>query len=294
MTQEWPAGNETPMSLNVAYLFRGVEGGITMLEEETYIFNALSPSGKYGSPLKMDEPHETAFVSRWPENKFPLKVFIGADYGYLFTPNELKQITQIVQNALLRFHSIHPACFRFTLVNEREDADVVLKCRRSAWPGSQHCTPEMGQAKQLQRAEITLCIPKNAPHPKILLEVVHNLLHALGVYGHSNNATDSGTKDWSPEQQVLTSRDIKTLLLLYRCPLALTKKDLQLLWQVYQQNYLSQSSNPVLEEIINVRDSHEAAVIGNGMPFEKVNGLSRREIILQESFSQYIQRLGST
>jgi hypothetical protein len=280
------------MSINFAYLFQGINRGLTHLEEETYILEALKTNnGKHGyQSYVAEEIPDDAYVSRWPENKLPLKVYAGPDYGYLFSPLELKQLAQIVQSALLRLQEVNPDVFQFTLVTDRRYADVVMKFRRSENSSMSHCIPEIGREKQIVGAEIILNIPRTLSHSRVLLEVVHNMLHALGVSGHSDHSLDTAAREWSPSQQILTLRDVKTLQFLYRCPIGMTKRDLTLLWQEYQNKHLVISGNSTLDAII----SNLNVDLSASMPAASVvrsAELSQREVALQESFSNCIKQL---
>lgn len=287
------AGNtDMKTSENLSYLFKGIDKGITLLEEETYIFQALSTSGIRRGFHQVDEVDDNTFVSRWPENKFPLKIFIGPDYGYLFSPLELKQLSQIMQNALIRIQNVDPDTFKFTWVPERQQADIIIKFRRMETSFLSHCTPEIGKEKQITKAEVTINVCKNLSHSRILQDMVHNLLHALGIHGHSDNALDSGAKDWTPQQQILTPRDIKTLQLLYRCPLAMTKRELSLLWQEYQNKYLALPMNGNLDAIISSLETHDPDFAVNEA-VAKTAELSTRELALQRSFNQCLKQLES-
>lgn len=279
---------------SMAYLFQGLSQGMALLEEDSYILEAFNTQGSmYGhrTPLGNDD---LAFISRWPENQFPLKVFAGPDYGYLFNPLELKQLAQMVQNALGRIQTLDPEGFRFLMVADRNEADVFFKWRRCESSVLSHCTPDIGREKQIKRAEIVISIPKSqadsyAIQSRMTLAVYHNLLHALGIWGHSNNVLDSGAKEWSLQQQALTVRDVNTLKLLYRCPLAITRKDFMLLWKLYQKQYLILPAQGTLESMWNRGVPLESLVLPGSM-MSTATELSKREVALQHSFQQLIQQ----
>jgi predicted Zn-dependent protease len=282
---------------NLAYLFSGITRGITHLEEDTYIQSAFFPTGmKHGYQLNKNTiASDQDFIARWPEDKFPLRVYMSPDFGYLFNPIELKLLNQIVQNALTRIQAVNPDCFQFNIVTDRHMADIVIKFRRTDGALLGHCVPELGREKQITSADININIPKNITgenitHPRVLIDVLHNLLHALGIYGHSENPLDSSYKDWNAQQQLLTPRDIKTLLLLYRCPLAMQKKDLMLLWADYQSKNLMLPMNGTLDAIISKICNDELQDLPNTI-LARPAGLSVRELALQESFNRYIQRI---
>ncbi len=273
---------------NITYLFQGITRGLSNLEQDTYIMSALNPSSgrqKYGITEDLEDQ---AFVCRWPENRFPLKVFLEADYGYLFNPKELKQVTGIVQNVLGQIEEVDRDFFRFAMVKDRFHADIAIKLRRSETPLSSHCYPEIGREKQIRHAEIILHIPKTMNADRIMLDVAHNLLHALGVFGHSNNSMDTGAAEWTPQQRVLTPRDIMTLQLLYRCPIAMTRHDLRLLWQEYQES-LKEKQAHTLDILVHCMAEQPSE--GGNRAMLRSAELSRREIALQEFFTKCLQVL---
>ncbi len=276
----------------ISYLFKWANEDITLLEEDTYIINALNSSNiRHGYQLN-DEIAEEAFISRWPDNKFPLKIFIAPDYGVLLSPKELRQVTQICQDALARIQAINPECFQFNIIEARHQADIVVKFRRSEELTNSHNYPQIGPEKQIQKAEMTLNIPKAIEEEQILKDMMHNLLHALGVYGHSDYEFDCAYSPTSSKQQILTVRDIKTLQLLYRCPIGMTKKDLMLLWTEYQNNYLTIPLNSALEAILSNIDKQDSTLLIE-RKIVKSADLSQREVALQQFFSKYIQELQS-
>lgn len=284
---------------NSVYLFMDNNQKITNLEEETYIVQALWPAGiKHGYQRK-NEDTDFAFIARWPEDKFPLKVYGGADFGYLFSPIELKLLDQSVQNALKRISYVNPACFKFEMVKNRHEANIIIKFRRTDKFVSSHCCPEIGKEKQILHADIVVNIPKNftgeqVAHSRVSQDLLHNLLHAMGIYGHSENKIDSAFKEWAPQQQVLTQRDTATLNLLYRCPLAITRKELMLLWKDYQNNKLALSVSESMEEIMAQLYQYEKDMMS--LPknvLTKSNNLSGKELALQQSFNKYIKKIGT-
>ncbi len=288
---------EEPPSENVSSLFQCFTRSLTHLEEETYIWQALHPQGHPQAeiPLREDAIADTACVVRWPLDKFPLKIYVGPDTGYLFSPSEMKQLLQNVKTILMQFHSVNPSCFQFKLVPERQMANILLKFRKTEIPIHSTCFPEIGSEKQIKRVDITLNIPKsivgnNFSHSKIMLDTLHAMLHALGVYGHSSNPFDATYKNWNPQQQLMTSRDSQTLQLLYRCPLGISKRDLMLLWEDYYQKHLLMPANSMLEAIL-FREEGLPQTATLVTP-EKIKGeLSRMEVSLQELFHNYLQQL---
>ncbi len=285
------------MEFNSAYLFKGINKGISHLEEETYILAALNNGQGYAGGYYVDgEVKDNAFISRWPENKFPLKIFIGADYGYLFTPVEIKQLTQVVQNVINRIESVDPECFQFHITPDRFSADIIIKFRRAENALNNHCYPEIGRERQIKNAELIIHISRsqvgsNLSHSRIYLAIMHNMLHALGIYGHSANPGDTSFKEWTPQQQILTQRDIKTLQLLYRCPLGMKKKDLLLLWEDYRKKYLSLPMNAMLEAIISQMENNQFPPLPSSALSSKASEISVKELALQETIQKYISQL---
>lgn len=284
---------------SVNYLFNGIQKDATRLDEETYILEALFPQGaKHGYQINT-EKNDLAFIARWTEDKFPLKICVGPDYGYLFNPLEMKILSQSVQEVLNRIHQLDPYFFNFVIVPDRLAADVLVKFRRTNGTLSGCCNQEIGREKQLTSADVIIHIPKSMTceqiaHPKVLLTIAHNLLHALGIYGHSSSPADTTHKEWTSQQQLITPRDGQTLSLLYRCPLAITQKDLLRLWQDYQDKSLLLSMDDNWSMVISKICEKELLNPANGIllkPSSSTSGLSTREFALREWFNRYIQKI---
>lgn len=200
--------------------------------DETYILDALNPLGcRLGYRFVNDNDEAHHVLCRWPEQKFPLKVCVSQDYGFLFTPLELKLLSQSVQKILLQIQNVDPERFKFVFVPERYQADIIIKWRRSESAGLNHCYPEINKENHIRFAEMIINIPlnvneNNLAQSRITMNVMHNMLHALGVLGHSENPMDTAHKEWSPRQQLLTERDIQTLRLLYQYPTGTSKKEM--------------------------------------------------------------------
>lgn len=282
--------------LNIGYLFRGISRGLTHLEEETYILQAFH--APFQSAYRLcEEDHEQAYLTRWADTSFPLKVYFSPDYGFLFNPIELKQLAEVLRQTLNRFQQVDPNQFSFILVQDRAVADIVFKWRKCDGFAFGHCAPVIGREHQLKQADIIISIPKhlqssnNLIHPQIRLDMAHNMLHALGINGHSMRASDTGYKTWNNQQQLLTPRDIKTLRLLYRCPIGMLRGDLTLLWEVYRKKHLSHPINSTLEAMISAMDLQSAPPVTPGFFLQQSSELSNREKALQAFFDQYIQRI---
>jgi hypothetical protein len=292
----YPAGgSSTEFQVNIAYLFTGIAKTLNSLETETYIGQALHGAA---NPLAFCSPNEAAdhtTVSRWQHGKFPLKVFMGADYGYLFSPVEMKCLNQMVQSVLQRIHDLAPEYFQFTVVQERYKADILIKFRKTELPTLSHAIPELGAEKQIKSADITINIPKslsgeNITHSQNMLAIAHNILHALGVAGHSFNPIDTGYEAWSSEQTLLSASDLKTLQLLYRCPIGMTGRELNLLWQEYVNKPIAMPGEVPMLSLHGQRLPLFLRESGSVKPSD----LSEYEAALQQFFTTCIQWVKSS
>ncbi len=251
MRKQQPVPVGDGFDATLAYLFYGLDPAHDVLNESTYIFDILNSESKTkGLSMTRVLGDDIQFVSRWPENKFPLKIFISPDYGVLFSPGELKQLRTIIGEVVGEIEAINPDQFRFTYVSQRHQADIVMLCRRDDKKLLHHTFPALGAEKELTYAEITLTITTQVSHDSVRYQVMHQLLHALGMLGHSDNPFDSGYITWNPQQALLTPRDIATLRLLYRCPIGMSESDLKLLWDQYQARYPGLKLNAQVQAVL--------------------------------------------
>lgn len=279
------------MSINSAYLFLGMDRGISLLEEETYIFKALNSDGiRYGA-FDTESVDDLSYVSRWPENKFPLRVYLEPDYGCLFTPGELHELVCLVQKTLDTITDVNPDLFQFRFTANTKDADIIIRYKRSDRHEYSHCIPEVGDEKQITRAEIRLYVPVDFSPEWVVADCMHNMLRALGVQGFSDNDKDSGYDKYSFIPRLLSNRDSKTLQLLYRCPLAMTRREIMMLWQDYQDKYLMLPMNGTLETIMSNMDRLDPVMKYQSGILVKSGDLSQREVELQKMFNTYLEKL---
>lgn len=228
---------------NLEYLFDGLTTHPGALTQETYLLNILNTDGLdspviSGGDLFFVKP-DGAYISRWPENKFPLNIYLEPQEGHHFSSFELKELMWIVQRAMAEVQEIDPEVFQFALVTQSHLADIVIRYHRTGLHEGSHCYPDIADTKQIIKANIAINVPRDFSPEWILADVVHNLLHALGAFGHSNDPQDMGHIDYVYRTHLISERDKMTLKLLYRCPIAMTQGDLKLLWSAHRQKTLS-------------------------------------------------------
>jgi hypothetical protein len=154
-----------------------------------------------------------------------------------------------------------------------------------------HCTPTIGFTNEIQKAEIIAHVAKgdipSDEEEKLVWELTHNLLHALGIFGHSDVSRDTACFEAAADYPLISPRDQKTLQLLYRCPISLTRKELLMLWEAYQNRFLSTPSNIELSLIVSEQDVKDA--LSNVKVMR--TGMSPVEVALQETFKNQLEEI---
>jgi predicted Zn-dependent protease len=289
-----------PNNIKEAYLFQEVGYGTSLLEEDTYILDALNSANKKYGVCVDQEMYDVAYAVRWPKNKMPLKVCPVQDFKYLFTPAEIKSFNALVKDITELLTETLGEDVSFQIVSQVAQADIVIKYRKSDKPIFSHCTPVVGIEKQILKAEIILNYTKGVPETRLKTELLHNFLHALGLYGHSHNCYDCGFKAgplYAREDILLTPRDQKTLRLLYRIPIGITRQELLLLWDRYLSSQPVENIQPMnIEQILDSEklSLHTLSMLQQVKPVTATTSsteLSGVEKALRQAFKQYLAQL---
>lgn len=171
-------------------------------------------------------------ILRWNINSFPLKV-------YFDSPQSVPEYYIENINRALNLWTSNTNFVKFTQVNNISEADIVITfkdipsdmCSGNVCKYTVAYTePSIDNNKVLQKMTLTFykTNPRNEKFSQreVYNTALHEIGHTLGIMGHSDNPSDlmyamqdSDLEAFSMlrnEDQSLTMRDLKTLVLLYR------------------------------------------------------------------------------
>ncbi len=199
---------------------------VTAVKEEikhrANIKGVMAPPGAPDNYLYLVTPKGK---QHWIPQTMPLRVYIAPGQSYQgFTP----EFQQILIGSFLAWQNATHGLVRFMPVDDPRLANIECGWADSAYNLS--LAAEAGQAvvhgsiNNISHVEITMltCRPE-LPNKKISMSLVqqvslHEIGHALGIAGHSDNAQDIMfcATDSNVEHVQLSQRDIDTLMLLYQ------------------------------------------------------------------------------
>lgn len=165
---------------------------------------------------KQDHYLENALVSNSEAQKFtkmPIYVFIRDD-----------AYTTLTRRALKQWQDAAGGLLSFVQTTSEKDAQIIIifsekpigEMDKAFYAGITHTTRK--QDGSLQQAKVKILTKRNGnPVPESVLSnvVLHELGHAIGVAGHSNNTGDIMSTGGSAANSTLSARDIKTVRMLY-------------------------------------------------------------------------------
>ena len=168
---------------------------------------------------------------RWPQQCFPLSVYIAPCSWYSMTDADKYSYMSMVKEALRIWESIANGKVSFNLVNNLNDSQINIEWRRVDRKSLGSCSFNFDTESRLYSAEVSIGISDGIIHKKYMDEnevfhtILHEIGHALGL-GHSSNKEDIM---YTPHQYGvvrLTQRDINSINWLYELPYGTSVKSL--------------------------------------------------------------------
>jgi predicted Zn-dependent protease len=175
----------------------------------------------------MQEGH----LVRWPDAAMPIQVYIAPFTWYEKKKQQQSQLyRQVVLDAMQTWHNATNGLIRFNIVSRLDDSQIDLKWRRVDRRSLGHCRYEIDPNGRLFSASIEIGISDGVLHAQYehMGEVQHTILHeighALGLIGHSDQAKDIMYVPHQYGVSQLSPRDRETMSWLYQLPLGFNYK----------------------------------------------------------------------
>lgn len=178
-------------------------------------------------PTYLDACLKDGLTVRWPDSAMPIRVYIAPFRWYEKSKQqESYAYNQMVIDAFDLWSKISNNKVRFQFVATLNDSQIDVNWRRVDRKSLGHCEYMVNKQSLLYSAEIKIGLSDGILHSRYndMEEVRHTILHeighALGLIGHSDGGRDIMYVPHQYGVVSLSKRDVDTLNLLYKLPVA--------------------------------------------------------------------------
>ncbi len=164
-------------------------------------------------------------IIRWPEQFFPLPVYIAPCKWYSLSGHDRYLYNNMVINALNTWEAATGGKVSFVLANSLTDSQMNVEWRRVDRKSLGDCKFSFDRNARLYSAEVSIGISDGIIHHQYMDEnevfhtILHEIGHAIGL-GHSPNTGDIMYTPHRYGVVNLSERDINSAKWLYSLPLS--------------------------------------------------------------------------
>ena len=160
---------------------------------------------------------------RWPDQCFPLPVYIAPCKWYSMSGSDRYQYNNMVIQALNTWEAVSRGKVSFLLVNSLAESQVNVEWRRVDRKSLGDCRFSFDKDARLYSAEVSIGISDGILHNQYMddNEVLHTILHEIGHALGLGHSPDTGDIMYTPHQYGivnLSQRDINSVYWLYSLP----------------------------------------------------------------------------
>lgn len=178
---------------------------------------------------------------RWPQQCFPLPVFIAPCTFYSITETDRYMYQQMAINAFNEWEKVSQGKIAFVLTTSMNDSQINLEWRRVDRKSLGTCYFNYDNNSRLYSAEVSIGISDGIIHKQYMDEnevyhtILHEVGHALGL-GHSTNSDDIMYTPHQYGQVTLSKRDINSIKWLYSLPYGTSLESLNKTYSLHCSN----------------------------------------------------------
>lgn len=204
------------------------------------------------------------YLCRWPDGAMPIQVYIAPFTWYeKKKQQESLMYRQMVLDSLDLWRKATNNLVRFNMVSNLNQSQIDFKWRRVDRKTLGHCTYEMDNQYRLFSAEVQIGISDGLLHAayqeasEVKHTILHEIGHALGLIGHSDEANDIMYVPHQFGVYTLSPRDMETIRWLYQLPVGFSHKTVGGKYQLQPGHTINDVINKVEQHLKGERSPEE-------------------------------------